>query len=235
MARSLVRRLRLFRAWILSVCVVGGGGGATAFAATVHADAVEVNGVVAPVGTVDSTYLLMSNPTPTPAGHAAFTFTASGSESAWSAAPLEVLRVSVRCNATSWKLRLYSSNFSVCPGDGQYGGARRVGGGAVIAAMGWRVLSSFSAVGPTVAVPGVAWNYVIDRCNGNFASAVADGYANIAFGGPTYTRIVQPSQPDPYPELSSPTAYFYVHAEADLKDRPAGNYQAPLVLELVTQ
>lgn len=116
----------------------------------------------------------------------------------------QYVEINVASNYGSWELEVYTNNFTTQPSTTtwgfQYGGMKgNVAGNRV--GMAWQAYRSLTAVtDPPVALTG--WTYLKDKkdvdipgtgANESWATAHTDGYTNIAFGGPDYLMVIEPS------------------------------------------
>jgi hypothetical protein len=67
----------------------------------------------------------------------------------------------------------------------------------------------------------------------SFAAADGAGYTTVAFGAPSFTRIVRPNVTGGNQEVATPASPFYLYNEADFSGSAAGSYTAKLVVELL--
>jgi hypothetical protein len=171
--------------------------------------------------------------------------------SAWSELADQYLRVAVNDNAASWRLRAYSNNFASPPSTAtwgfQYGGL--IGNVAGAKAPGaWLTNPNAIPGGPGVGNPADGtsngWTFLKDfhdvddpgaAGDSSFAGSDADGYTNIAFGSPSFTRIVRPNIGGGSEALATPTSPFFFYLEADFSASPADSYSGTYVLELINQ
>jgi len=112
--------------------------------------------------------------------------------------------VDVDSNYSAWELEIYTDNFTTQPDTTtwgyQYGGMVDTGkDGGHRVGMKWGAYVSTTTVADPPANIDV-WNYLKDKKDINppgetkmsWAAAHADGYTNIAYGGPDYTMVVEP-------------------------------------------
>lgn len=181
------------------------------------------------------------------------TFGAVASPAAvWNNRAQQFVDISVEDNALSWRLRLYSNNFGSAPSTTtwafQYGGL--IGNVAGAKAPGaWSVLPDTGVVqfgGPGAGNPATGtvngWTFMKDLHdaddpstvgNESFAAADATGYDNIAFGSPSFTRIIRPNVVGGSDALSATFSHFYLFLESDFSSSPAASYSTNLVLDLL--
>lgn len=114
------------------------------------------------------------------------------------------VEVEVESNYGEWGLEIYTDNFTTQPDTTtwgfQYGGMKGSTDGNRVA-MAWQVYRTTTSVtDPPVDLIG--WTYLKDKedvdipgtpDNESWTSAHNDGYTNIAFGGPDYLMVIEPS------------------------------------------
>lgn len=182
--------------------------------------------------------------------------TISSGQEEWSTTPDNLVEISVNNNAPEWILRTYSDNFDSAPDTTtwgfQYGGLRGELDGARVP-MAWMVLPNTTTLpgGPGVGDPAESeengWTFLKDKHDvddpspesegdESFGTAKEEGYLNIAFGSPSYTRIVRPNAPDgSSEELSSATDPFYLFFEGDFSIAAGTDYTGDITLEMISQ
>jgi len=114
----------------------------------------------------------------------------------------QYLEVNVTSNYGAWELEVYTNNFTATPSTTtwgyQYGGMKGTTAGNR-APMAWQAYRSISTVtDPPASLSG--WTYLKDKRDINppgetkmsWAAAHADGYTNIAYGGPDHMNVVEP-------------------------------------------
>ncbi len=171
----------------------------------------------------------------------------------WTNLPAQYVKVAVTDNALSWRLRTYTNNFanettiSTTTWGTQYGGLKGDVDGAK-ASLAWLCNPTAIPNGPAVSVDGYVtpssgtvngWTFMKDaRDEGetsSFSASDEGGYTNIAFGSPSFTRIVRPNIAGGNEALASRTAPFYYYIKADFSSAPAAEYDTTLVFELLNQ
>ena len=188
---------------------------------------------------------------------AGLTFTTVTSKpAAWSNRSLQYVQISVDDNAISWRLRTYSNNFSTYTNKPNsistttwgfaYGGMVSGTQGAKVS-MAW--LANVTLLTPTVGNPALGttngWTYLkdfndVDDPNTNpaiesFPVADSQGYTNIAFGSPAFTRVVDPRASGSSNSLTATNDSWFLYFEGDFNSSPAASYSTNLVLELLNQ
>ena len=175
-----------------------------------------------------------------------------GHPAAWSTLADQYIQISVDDNAPSWRLRSFTNNFvgiSSVPTNVwgyAYGGLKGDVNGAK-AAVAWRNNSTILSTGPTTGNPQTGtngWTFIKDMRDEDDPIAVGDqsfvaadlaGYTNIAFGAPSYTRMVNPTVEGGSESLATITTPWFYYTEADFSPSPAATYSTSLVLELLNQ
>lgn len=176
----------------------------------------------------------------------------SGPQSSWTLVASQYMQVTVDNNALAWRLRLYSNNFTEQPSTTtwgfQYGGLKGNVDGAKIP-MAWLVNPNTIPSGPAATVGGIAdpanstingWTFLKDARDvddpvaagdSSFGASDLGGFTNIAFGAPSFTRIVRPNVggSEALTTIASP---FYVYFKGDVSAAPAASYTTNLVLDL---
>jgi hypothetical protein len=178
--------------------------------------------------------------------------TVSSGGPAWGTLPNQYVRVRVQDNAASWRLRSYTDNFDSRPSTAtwglQYGGLKGASPGAKVP-MGWMALPNTVPNGPGTGNPADGtsngWTFLKDEHDvddpatvGNdegFPASDQAGYTNIAFGSPSFTRVVRPNISGGSEALGNPTDPFYWYVEGDFSSAPATTYSGNIVLELINQ
>lgn len=178
----------------------------------------------------------------------------------WGNLAQQYIGVSVLDNAPSWRLRSMTNNFTTQPSTTTWGFAY---GGLVAtngakAPMAWLNNTTLLPAGPVTGNPATepakGWTFLKDMrdvddpatlstttANGfgnhdeSFPAADAQGYTNIAFGAPSFTRIVRPNATGGSDELTNTNDAWYFYVEADFKSSPAASYTSILILELLNQ
>jgi hypothetical protein len=161
----------------------------------------------------------------------------------WSSQPGQHVVLAVDDNSVSWRLRTYTKNFATAPSTTTWGAT--FGGliGAVAGSkipMGWlNNPTSLAPGGPGLGDPANGttngWTFFKDSFEGDFVSADAGGYTNIAFGGAAFTNIVRPNLPAGSEGLTPRTTPWFFYVEGSFNNAPSTSYTSTLVLELLNQ
>jgi len=202
----------------------------------------------ATVGGVNSMTVVVKNVSDNATAAYALGSLASGG-AAYNTKALQYAQINVNDNASSWKVRIWTNNYT----DGtpsttiwgfQYGGLRGDGAGSKIA-MGWQAAIAIVASGITPDTPvnsaTTGWSFLKDLKDVDdpsapgdfsFATADADGYTTVAFGNGSYTNVVVPNAPGGSRALALRGDPFYIYTEADLSVASATEYTGTLVIDL---
>ncbi|MBP9128448.1 MAG: hypothetical protein KBG07_06735 [Elusimicrobia bacterium] len=188
----------------------------------------------------------------------AFPAIAAG-EPEWANKPQQYVKVTVDNNsALSWRLRSYTNNFApIAPADKvahialwgeQFGGLKGAVPGAK-ASLAWLVNPTVIPDGPGVGNPvdGTTNGFtflkdfqdfdisVTTADDESFAVADAAGYTNMAFGAPSYTRIVRPNVVGGNEPLATRNTPFYYYVEGNFGGAVATTYTTTINFDLINQ
>lgn len=183
----------------------------------------------------------------------AFGSVSSGGK-AWNTLPGQYVKTTVEDNSVAWRLRVYSDNYVTAPSTSaygfSYGGLKGVVNGSKVP-MGWMCLPNTVPGGPGVGDPSTGtlngWTYFKDAHDvddpsttgtgkdESFGAADAAGYTNIAFGAPSYTRVIRPNISGGSEQLPTTATPFYVYLEGDFSSSAATSYSGTIKLELLNQ
>lgn len=177
----------------------------------------------------------------------------------WANKPAQYVKITVDNNAAlSWRLRSYTDNFApIAPADKaahvavwgeQFGGLKGAVAGAK-ASLGWLVNPTTIAGGPAVGNPvdGTTNGFtflkdkqdfdiaVTTSTDESFSVADAAGYTNMAFGAPTYTRIVRPNVAGGNEPLATRNTPFYYYVEGNFGGAVATSYATTINFDLINE
>lgn len=177
----------------------------------------------------------------------------------WANQPTQYVKVTVDNNAAlSWRLRSYTDNFApIAPADKsahiavwgeQFGGMKGSVAGAK-AGLAWLVNPTTIAGGPGLGNPvdgkTNGFTFLKDKqdfdivvttsTDESFAVADAAGYTNVAFGAPTFTRIVRPNLAAGNEALATRNAPFYYYVEGNFGGAVATSYGTTIKFDLINE
>jgi hypothetical protein len=174
------------------------------------------------------------------------------------ASATEYIKVTHDDNSLAWEIKIYTNNFATEPSTTtwgyNYGGMIGLVPGARLP-MAWHAetadfVSSPFAVGSATTTPSVGWNFVKDKRDKDIPGTPEDeswlgpndagehgkgtaGYANVAYGGPDYQKVIDPRVGSPEYGYLDGDKIFTVEVEGISSAASADTYGTTISFDLV--